>query len=230
MLAGVIIEPLLQGAGGMVVWPDEAVQKIATLCRAHNVYLIFDEVMTGFGRTGKVFAMDRLGVVPDFLCLSKGLTGGSLPLAVTMTTSSVYEAFLAEDKSRMFFHGHSFTGNPISCAAATANLSIFQLSSTLESIERICLQQKKNFDDAKATLPLLDVRLCGTVLAIEFDLPNGSYLSNFSDRVMKSALEQGLFIRPLGSVVYLLPPFCSSEKELEMAWQILKSAVVKHMA
>ena len=224
-LAGVIIEPLIQGAGGMIVWPDAAVKRIAELCREYNVYLIFDEVMTGFGRTGKLFAMDRLGVTPDFVCLSKGLTGGMLPLAVTLVREEIYRAFFSECKSRMFFHGHSFTGNPISCAAAIANLKLFRNPSVLLNLELIEKVHREQFADAKKNLPLVDTRVCGTVAAIEVNTQETGYLSDFSARVSLAALKEGLFIRPLGNVIYLLPAYCSTVADLDTAWQILKWAV-----
>ena len=117
-----IIEPLVQGVGGMIMWPEEVVREICYLTKKYGLYLIFDEVMTGFGRTGDYFAFQKLGVTPDLLCLSKGLTGGFLPLALTVASPEIYNSFLSKKKQHLFFHGHSFTGNPISCAAATANI------------------------------------------------------------------------------------------------------------
>lgn len=220
-LAAVIVEPLIQGAGGMIVWPDEAVQHMAKVCKKYGVYLIFDEVMTGFGRTGAMFAMDRLSVIPDIICLSKGLTGGTLPLAVTLVREEIYQAFLAEDKSRMFFHGHSFTGNPISCAAAVANIKVFRQSDMLQNLARIEEIHRRNSLETIRRLPLVDSRICGTMAAIEIDIQNKGYLSGFSAQVSELAMENGLFIRPLGNIIYLLPPYCSSAADLDQAWQIL---------
>lgn len=228
-LAGVIVEPLIQGAGGMIVWPDEAVKRIADLCRKYNVYLIFDEVMTGFGRTGKLFAMDRLSVTPDLVCLSKGLTGGTLPLAVTIVREEIYRAFLAEDKSRMLFHGHSFTGNPISCAAAVANLKLFRTPNVLKNLERIEKVHIKNCKEVSKMIPLVDIRFCGTMAAIEIDIRIKGYLSDLSSRISQRALENGLFVRPLGNVVYLLPTYCSSDSDLNNAWHVLKWATQKEL-
>jgi len=226
-LAGVIVEPLVQGAGGMIFWPEEAVRRIAACCKRFEVYLIFDEVMTGFGRTGKMFAMDRLGVVPDFVCLSKGLTGGNLPLAATLTREKIFQAFLSEEKSRMFFHGHSFTGNPISCAAAVANIKIFAKENTLENSQRLERAHRDQLNTIGKHFPISDPRVCGTIGA--FDLsPNfskESYLAPFSRRFMELALEKGLFVRPLGTTLYLMPPFCSTSSDLESSWEVIRETL-----
>ena len=142
--AGVIIEPLVQGAGGMVMWPEAVVQEICHLTKKYGLYLIFDEVMTGFGRTGSYFAFQKLGVVPDILCLSKGLTGGCLPLALTVANKEIYNSFLSKKKQHLFFHGHSFTGNPISCAAAVANIQTMKKRNLKKEWKRInTFHQKK---------------------------------------------------------------------------------------
>jgi adenosylmethionine-8-amino-7-oxononanoate aminotransferase len=220
-LAGVILEPLIQAAGGMIFWPKAAVQKIGKLCRDYGVLLIFDEVMTGFGRTGELFALDHLGVTPDFLCLSKGLTGGSLPLSVTMTTESVYEAFLDQKKEKMFFHGHSFTGNPISCAAAVANLRAWRDEQVLQKLPNIRSANRRALAKLKSRLGINDPRVCGTVAA--FDLPTeaAGYLNPAFDRMTSLAIEKGLFMRPLGNTIYLMPPYCTPPEEIEQAWMAI---------
>lgn len=224
-LAGVIVEPLIQGAGGMIVWPEDAVRKIAEQCKKFGVYLIFDEVMTGFGRTGDMFAMDRLGVTPDIVCLSKGLTGGTLPLAVTMVQEDIFRAFLAEEKSQMFFHGHSFTGNPISCAAAIANIRIFAkqgYQKNIETLERVQREQLKSIESA---IPIVDPRACGAVAAFNLNLGETGYLAPMSTRLTALALKRGVFIRPLGSTVYLMPPFSAQPEDLENAWDTVSSVI-----
>jgi adenosylmethionine-8-amino-7-oxononanoate aminotransferase len=223
-LAGVIIEPLVQGAGGMVMWPDEALRQIALLCRRFEVLLIFDEVMTGFGRTGSLFAMDRLRVTPDLLCLSKGLTGGTLPLALTLAKDEIYEAFLSKDKSRMFFHGHSFTGNPISCAAAVASLKLFRRPETVARIETVASVQAEQLARLAREFEISDPRVCGTIAAFEAGRNNKGYLGD-SLRVMNLALQQNLFLRPLGNTIYLMPPYCADRAELESAWESLRAVV-----
>jgi adenosylmethionine-8-amino-7-oxononanoate aminotransferase len=218
-IAGVIVEPLLQAAGGMIMWPKEALQKMATLCEQYGVLLIFDEVMTGFGRTGSIFAMDQIGIVPDLLCLSKGITGGVLPLAVTLVSEDVYRAFLSSDKSKMFFHGHSFTGNPIACAAAVANLNIFSEEDICGRVESIRSINAKLMSKLATKFPILNPRTCGVVSAFEIKNEVQGYKSEVSERFTRAGLELGLFIRPLGDTVYLLPPYCSSEADLTFAWE-----------
>lgn len=220
-LAGVILEPLVQGAGGMIIWPDEAVREIARLCRARGIYLIFDEVMTGFGRTGPLFAMDRLGITPDLVCLSKGLTGGTLPLAVTAVREEIYASFLSPDRNQMFFHGHSFTGNPIACAAAVASLRIFRTPEA--RAQRLALEsaQREALTRVRAQLPLLDARACGTIAAIEIDADEPDYGNAQTARLMERALAEGIFIRPLGNVIYLMPPYCTPPETIHWAWDAL---------
>jgi adenosylmethionine-8-amino-7-oxononanoate aminotransferase len=218
-IAGVIVEPLLQAAGGMIMWPKEALQKMATLCDQYGVLLIFDEVMTGFGRTGSLFAMDQIGVVPDLVCLSKGITGGVLPLAVTLVAEDIYRAFLSSDKTKMFFHGHSFTGNPIACAAAVANLHIFSEENICGRVEGIRSINAKQMSKLATKFPILNPRTCGVVSAFEIGNEGQGYKSEISERITRAGLELGLFIRPLGDTVYLLPPYCSSEADLAFAWE-----------
>lgn len=221
IIAGVIVEPILQAAGGMIVWPKEAIRKIGALCERFGVFLIFDEVMTGFGRTGSLFAMDQLGVVPDLLCLSKGITGGALPLAVTLASEEIYEAFLSGEKLKMFFHGHSFTGNPIACAAAVANLDIFSEEDVSEKVENLRAVNERALRSLAVRFPISNPRSCGVVAAFEVQTPIHGYKSEVSERFTRAALEFGLFIRPLGNTIYLLPPYGSTEGDLEFAWETI---------
>ena len=212
-LAAVIVEPLIQGAGGMIVWPDQAVREIADACAAHGVYLIFDEVMTGFGRTGSLFAMDRLAVQPDLVCLSKGLTGGMLPLSVTLCSDPIYEAFLSDDRAKTFFHGHSFTANPISCAAALASLRLFRERDTRaawQKIEAIHHERIAGFPEREI---IEDARVCGVMAAIEIRDHRNDYLSPLGPDLYKHALANGVLLRPLGNVLYLLPPYCMTDSQ-----------------
>ncbi len=219
-IAAVIIEPLLQGAGGMVVWPIEALQEIERICREQKIFIIFDEVMTGFGRTGSLFAFEKIGRMPDFLCLSKGLTGGALPLAVTLTTDQIYENFLSSNSNRMFFHGHSFTGNAISCAAASANLRLFQSSRVIQQIQSIQRAHHDAISLLRKEIPLKDARVIGPVGIIEVDQEAG-YGSHFSKEISARCMDQGLFIRPLGEVIYLMPPYCTTPLEVRFAWETI---------
>ncbi|MFZ4403923.1 MAG: adenosylmethionine--8-amino-7-oxononanoate transaminase [Pseudobdellovibrionaceae bacterium] len=220
-VCAVLIEPLLQGAGGMLVWPIEAIQQIVTVARQYGILVIFDEVMTGFGRTGTLFAFEQVGHVPDFLCLSKGVTAGFLPMGLTVTTQQIYEAFLDSDPQKMFFHGHSFTGNALSCAAAAANLQIFKEEQTLNKISVIqqthqhCLQQMKTNQNIQSKIK--EIRTCGAVGVLELNSEH-SYAGLSSQIWMQKSLEKNLFLRPLGSVIYLMPPYCADVQDIEQAW------------
>ena len=224
-LAGVIIEPLVQGTGGMIKWPKEAVQKICECTKAHDVFLIFDEVMTGFGRTGSLFAFEQVGVTPDLLCLSKGLTGGQLPLSLTIASKEIYEAFLSPQKSKMFFHGHSFTANPISCAAALANLEIFEkqgLQVAKENWQRISSIHQERI---KRISPqqVSHQRVCGTIAALDLKTNQAGYENQMSEKIFHFAFKRGVFLRPLGNILYILPPYCISDEQLHLTWDVIES-------
>ena len=221
-LAGVIIEPFIQGAGGMIVWPKAALKEICSISKQHGLYLIFDEVMTGFGRTGSLFAFQKLNVTPDILCLSKGLTGGFLPLALTIANKEIYDSFLSNEKKYMFFHGHSFTGNPLSCSAAVANIKQIKQKKQQTAWQRIEAFHKKKIHLLKGHKNLIDVRGCGTMAAVEFRLKHQGYGSLFAEKLTRKALKKGVFLRPLGNTVYILPPYCISNKELDTVWSVIE--------
>ena len=221
--AAVIIEPMLQGAGGMIVWPSEFLAGVRRLCDRFGLLMIADEVLTGFGRTGRMFACEHANVAPDIICLSKALTAGYLPLGATCTTEVVYEAFLSEDRTRTFFHGHSFTANPLACAVALASLDLFESDHTLDRVARLEAQ-------LRLLLPLLselpfvgDVRIIGGVAAIELVADRktraaGGYLDRVGFRLAAAFLDRGLLLRPLGNVLYFMPPYVITEAET--AWAI----------
>ena len=222
-LAGVIIEPFIQGAGGMIIWPAEALEEICHLSKKKGLYLIFDEVMTGFGRTGEVFAFQKLGITPDLLCLSKGLTGGFLPLALTVANQEVYDSFLSKDKEKLFFHGHSFTGNPLSCAVASASLRQIQQKKWKKEWQRIEQFHQKKISALKGHKNLIDARGMGVVAVLEFRLKaQTGYASFFAEELSQRALKRGVFLRPLGNIVYILPPYCISKQELEQVWSVIE--------
>ena len=222
-LAGVIIEPFIQGAGGMIIWPKEALQEICVLSKKKGLYLIFDEVMTGFGRTGEIFAFQKLGITPDLLCLSKGLTGGFLPLALTVANKEVYDSFLSTDKTKLFFHGHSWTGNPLSCAVATANLKQIKQKKWKREWQRIEKFHQKKINQLKGHKNLIDARGMGVVASVEFRLKGKKgYASPFAESFSQKALKRGVFLRPLGNIVYILPPYRISNQELEQVWSVIE--------
>ena len=223
-LAAVIIEPLIQGAGGMIVWPPSVLERICRITKEAGVYLIFDEIMTGFGRTGTVFALEQIKTKPDILCLSKGLTGGFLPLALTVSTNSIYKDFLSSKKEKALLHGHSFTGNPLACSVALANLKLLKKNKqqllkkwkTIESINKERLMALKNHPQIK------DTRSKGIMAAVQ-KKENSTYESFFAEKATKKALKQGVFLRPLGGTVYVLPPYCITKKELHKTWDVIES-------
>ncbi|MGD0909373.1 MAG: adenosylmethionine--8-amino-7-oxononanoate transaminase [Candidatus Acidiferrales bacterium] len=224
-IAAIIVEPLLQGAGGMIVHPEEFLAGIRRLATAHDVLLIADEVLTGFGRTGRMFACERAGVVPDIMCVAKGLTGGFLPLAATITTDRVHEAFSGTERSRAFFHGHSYTANPIACAAANATLRIFDNEPVFDRIAAIEKVHVARLAAFAAHPCVADARHIGTVAAIELKVPDAGYLSSLRPRLYKFYLDRGVLLRPLGNVVYILPPYVITMEQLNNAYYVIQESL-----
>lgn len=227
-IAGIIIEPMLQAAGGMRIFSSGFLSGIQALCRDYDVLLIADEVATGFYRTGPMFACEHENVIPDIMCLAKGLTGGYLPLAVTVAREEIYRAFLSDDKAKALLHGHSFTANPLGCAAALASFELFEQPETQKNIAQIgsaiaCgISSCGNIDQVKNT------RSLGTIGAIELNSAHKGYLSKAAQTVQEYCFEQGLYIRPLGEVIYLMPPLCSSAEEIAWACGLIKEAIQRH--
>lgn len=227
-VAALILEPLVQGAGGMRMYSAEVLDQLVATCRKHGVPVIFDEVMTGFYRTGKLFAADHCLYKPDIVCLSKGLTGGFLPLSLTVCSEEIYEAFLADTGEKMLFHGHSFTANPIGCAAANASLDLFERPDTLQRIERVARQQQAAVERFARHARTQNVRCTGTVLAMNLssDRPSG-YLNTISRQLIEWMNSQGILLRPLGDVIYVMPPYAIETAELERIYDALETALDK---
>lgn len=225
-LAALVVEPLVQGAGGMRMYSPRDLSAIGQWCREEGVLLIADEVMTGFHRTGTAFAFDQASTPPDIICLSKGLTGGFLPMATTLCTAAIHDAFLSDDRARMLFHGHSFTGNPLGCAAANASLDLLELHATQQGIARICAQQAAAAARLSSLSGLRDARSCGTILAVDLE-GGGGYLQTGGAAVAAAMLQKGVLIRPLGNVLYLMPPYCTTAEELDHAHQALMDAILR---
>ena len=209
-----IVEPLLQGAGGMIVHPVEFLQRVRQLCDAHDVLLIADEVLTGFGRCGKMFACELANVVPDLMCLSKGLTGGILPMGATVCTGKIHEAFVGTDRARTFYHGHSYTGNPIAAAAGAASLRIFQNEPVFERIGTIARIHCERLAMIRNHPAVGEVRSIGTMAAVELRADDAGYFSKLRPKLYQFFLDAGVLLRPLGNVVYVLPPYAISPDEL----------------
>ncbi|NJD68667.1 MAG: aminotransferase class III-fold pyridoxal phosphate-dependent enzyme, partial [candidate division NC10 bacterium] len=216
----VVLEPLMQGAAGMLPSPPGFLKAVRKLCSQYNVLLILDEVATGFGRTGTMFACEREGVTPDLLCLAKGLTGGYLPLAATLTTQAIFDGFCAPYvKKKSFFHGHSYTANPLACAAALANLECFRREQTLTRLQPKIALLRRELETPRTLLHVADIRQVGFMVGIELmqDRDKGTpypYEAKMGIRTILEARRRGLIIRPLGNVIVLMPPLSISPKDL----------------
>ena len=224
-IAAVIVEPLLQGAGGMIVHPVEFLQRVRKACAEHGVLLIADEVLTGFGRCGKMFACELAGVAPDIMCLSKGLTGGVLPMGATVCTDAIHEAFVSEDRSRTFYHGHSYTGNPIAAAAGAASLRIFETEPVFERIAAIARIHCERLAAIRSHPAVAEVRSIGTMAAVELRADDAGYFSNLRPKLYKFFLDAGVLLRPLGNVVYVLPPYAIAAEQLHYVHDQIAAAL-----
>lgn len=220
-VAAFVFEPLLQAAGGMRVYSSDVLKTMADMCRAHDVLLIADEVMTGFGRTGTMFACEQAGLVPDLMCMSKGLTGGFLPMGATLCTKEIYNAFYHKDKAKMFFHSSSFMGNPLSCAAANASLRIWEDEPVFERIEMIAKHHAEAAVRFSRRSNVTNIRQKGTVLAMDIIGEGAGYLSEIQPKLYESFLSQGVLLRPLGNTVYIMPPYCVSTDDLDEVYRAI---------
>ncbi len=228
-LAGIVIEPLIQGAAGMRTWPRGLLRDLRAWCDRHGVFLILDEVMTGFGRTGKMFACEHENVVPDFIALAKGLTGGTTPLAATLTTEKVYEAFLGDyAEMKTLFYGHSYCGNPLGCAAALASLEVFEEEHTLENLPPKIHRLGELLCDLAADPHVGAVRQCGFMAGIDVVQADGSpypWQDQTGTRICLAARAHGLLTRPIRDTLVLMPPLCFTEAELQRAVAALRAGI-----
>lgn len=227
--AGVIVEPLVQGAAGMRMHSAAFLRAARALCSAHAVPLIADEVMTGFGRTGAWFACTKAGIAPDLLCLGKGLTGGTLPLAATLAREELFSAFLHHERSRFFAHGHTFTANPIACAAALASLALARERDTPARLEHIGLRIANGLEGLSDDPRVRDLRRTGGIVALDLEVEPGDrpgYLSSLGLRLRRTAEAQGVLLRPLGNVLYALPPACLTDEECASVARALRACVL----
>jgi len=228
-LAAIAIEPLVQGAAGMLTWPSGMLKKLRQWCDQHDVLLIFDEVMTGFGRTGRMFASQHEGVSPDFLVLAKGLTGGYLPLAATLTTETIYNGFLGDfSELRAFFYGHSYSGNPLGCAAALANLQIFRDEAVLERVAGLITVLGDGLKQLSRLPWVREVRQVGLIAGIELSAPMGEpfdWRERIGAKVCLAAREFGLLTRPIQDVVVFMPPLCVSAAQIRFGIDAIGKAI-----
>jgi adenosylmethionine-8-amino-7-oxononanoate aminotransferase len=220
-VAALIVEPLVLGAGGMLIYPPSVLAEMKRICEAHDVLVIADEVMTGWGRTGTLFACEQAAIAPDIACYSKGLTGGSMPLAVTLCRGDIFDAHYSTDRSRTFFHSSSYTANPIACAAALANLEIWRREPVMERIAALATLHRERLarfvDDGR----FMNVRQIGTIAALDIVVKDAGYLADIGPRLYRGFLARGLLVRPLGNTIYLMPPYCSTASDLDMAYDAI---------
>lgn len=231
LIAGLVIEPLVQGAGGMIVQPTGFLKRVRELCDRHDILMIADEVATGFGRTGAMFACNHEGVVPDIMALSKGIAAGYLPLAATVTVDKVYSAFLGSySELKTFFHGHTFTGNPLACAVALKSLQLFQQDNLLAQVQPKIAWLKQRLDDFKLMSHVGDIRQCGLACGIELveNRETGTpypWEDRVGIRVCLEARKRGVFSRPLGNTIVIFPPLVISNSELDMLLNVLQESI-----
>ncbi len=216
--AAFLVEPLVLGAGGMLMYGPETLREMKRICEKWDVLFIADEVMTGWGRTGTLFACEQAGIVPDIACYAKGITGGALPLAVTMCAARIFEAHYSTDRRKTFFHSSSYTANPISCAAALENLKIWQDEPVLERIAAIETMHRQHLPALEALEGIENVRCTGTIAAMDMRTNAPGYLSDLGPDMRAYFQERGLLLRPLGNTVYILPPYCITETDMDKAY------------
>ncbi|MCU6455162.1 adenosylmethionine--8-amino-7-oxononanoate transaminase [Sphingomonas sp. A2-49] len=222
--AALIVEPLVCGAGGMLTYPARVLAAMRAICADHDVLFVADEVMTGWGRTGTLLACEQAGVVPDILCLSKGLTGGAVPLAVTMASEAIYQAHLSQDRARMFFHSSSYTANPIACAAAAANIAIWEDEPVPDRVADLSARQAVR---AAALAGVRNVRTLGTIAAMDLGPDGADYLSALGPALLAFFRERDLLLRPLGNTVYVMPPYCITDTDLDAVYAAIGEAAVR---
>ncbi len=212
----------MQGAGGMILYDAEWLNEFICHLKQQEIICIADEVMTGFGRTGNFFASEYIHHKPDIICLSKGLTGGSLPLAITACRIELFEAFLDDDAKKTFFHGHSYTANPLACAAALASLELLQKEECMQAIDTIGQSNKSFIEELSGYQPVKNPRSRGTILAFEINSGKNEYLNRMKETIINLSLENGVFLRPLGNTVYIMPPYCITREELQQVYVVIK--------
>jgi adenosylmethionine-8-amino-7-oxononanoate aminotransferase len=224
--AGFIFEPLVQGAAGMVMYEPETLDTLISICQEHKIMTIADEVMTGFGKTGKTFACDYLQTQPDMMCLSKALTGGTIPMAITTFTQDLFDAFYDDDVNKALFHGHTFTANPTGCAAALASLELLQTNEMQTNIQRIN-QSHLAFQKRIESHPnVTTTRVLGVIFALEIKVDSAaSYYGSLRNKLYDFFIENGVILRPVGNIVYILPPYIITAEQLEKVYQVVENAL-----
>ncbi|MDB5510472.1 MAG: adenosylmethionine-8-amino-7-oxononanoate aminotransferase [Hyphomicrobiales bacterium] len=219
--AALLVEPLVLGAGGMLVYAPQVLADMRDVCRKSGALFIADEVMTGFGRTGSFLACEQAGIAPDILCLAKGITGGSLPLAATLCIPEIFDAHYSSDRSKTFFHSSSYTANPIACAAAVANLDVWDNEPVIERIGALTAWHREMLEPFRAEPRFARVRQCGTIAALDLRVSDEGYLAGVGPALMAQFIDRGFLIRPLGNTIYLMPPYGIGKDELAAAYDAI---------
>ena len=223
-VAALLVEPLVLGAGGMRMYSPTLLAAMRSICATHDVLFIADEVMTAWGRTGTLFACDQAGVTPDIACYSKGLTGGALPLAATLCRHDVFQAHYATDRLKTFFHSSSFTANPIACAAALANLEIWETEPVLERVIKLTNQQATHLDGLRTNRRFENLRQTGTITAMDLKVPDPGYLATIGSKLSNHFRDANVLLRPLGNTIYVMPPYCVTEEDLNIIYGAIANA------
>jgi adenosylmethionine-8-amino-7-oxononanoate aminotransferase len=223
--AGLIVEPLVQGAGGMRFHSARFLSALCLMFRERGIPVIFDEVMTGFGRTGSFFAYQQTGFLPDLICLSKGITGGILPLAVTIASNDLFDSFLGNDFSRALAHGHSYTANPVACAAALASLDLHESTASLDQVARINRCMARHLDHLASHPKVEKTRLLGGIAAFDLAGMDSGYSAGAGRELATALQERGILLRPVGNVIYLIPPYCTSDAQIDAAFGAILSCL-----
>jgi adenosylmethionine-8-amino-7-oxononanoate aminotransferase len=224
--AGFIFEPLVQGAAGMVMYEPEALDELMRICKENNVLTIADEVMTGFGKTGKIFAMDYLVEKPDMMCLSKALTGGTIPMAITTFTQDIFDAFYNDDINKALFHGHTFTANPTGCAAVLASLALLQTEEMQNHISRVNQRHLTFLEHIKNHPKVTATRVLGVIFALEIKTAtSASYYGTLRNKLYDFFIKNGIILRPVGNIVYILPPYIITDEQLQKVYEVVENAL-----
>lgn len=223
-IAALILEPLVLGAGGMFMYGPEVLKDLKRICEAHDIVFIADEVMTGWGRTGTMWACDQAGIAPDILCTSKGITGGFMPLAVTLCQDRFFDAHYSQDRAKMFFHSSSYTANPIACAVAYANTELWRDEPVQERIDALAAGHTQRLKKLEDNSRFTNLRQCGTIAAMDIKVSDEGYLSNIAPRLYEYFQQQGFLLRPLGNTVYMLPPYCVTPDDLDALYDVITNA------
>lgn len=226
-IAAFIVEPLVLGAGGMLMYGAATLKAMKQICEYYDVLFIADEVMTAWGRTGTMFACEQADVVPDIACYSKGITGGFIPLAVTMCHERIFDSHYSKDKSKTFFHSSSYTANPIACAVAAENLEMWLEEDVLSQVQRVAHVQEQKLYEMSQSDSLVNLRRTGTITAMDVLVKDSGYLSEIGTQLYLAFQQSGVLLRPLGNTIYVLPPYCMTQEDFDTVYDVIIDAVLK---